>query len=79
MSNVEQRVKALVVKSIKGAKEGCINDTCTLDELGADSLDAVELILAVEQEFKINISEVDFEKLSTVGAIIQLVTDKTNS
>jgi acyl carrier protein len=78
MDTVESKVKQVIVKSIKGIDVDKIKPECTLEQLGADSLDAVEMILAVEQEFKISISEDDFENLDTVASIINLVNEKTN-
>jgi len=48
-------------------------DTTFIDDLGADSLDIVELIMALEEEFDIEIPEADAEKISTVGDVVEYI------
>jgi acyl carrier protein len=74
--SIESKVKQIIVSSIKGLDESKITGDSTLDKLGADSLDSVEIIMSIEQEFKINITEDDFEALQTVDNIINYLKDK---
>jgi acyl carrier protein len=54
------------------------NNTSFSDDLGADSLDVYELIMSIEKEFKITIDDDDAAKLTTVGAMINYIDNKTN-
>ena len=73
MSDIEERVKKIVVEHL-GVEEGKIqSDSKFIDDLGADSLDQVELVMALEEEFGNEIQEEDAEKLQTVGSVIEYV------
>lgn len=52
-------------------------ETTFIDDLGADSLDIVELIMALEEEFDIEVPEVEAEKIITVGDVVTYISDKT--
>ena len=66
MSNVEERVKKIVVEQL-GVKEDEVTSTASfVDDLGADSLDTVELVMALEEEFETEIPDEDAEKITTV-------------
>jgi len=78
MKTVEERVHDIVVEHL-GVKVEKVNDIARLDEdLGADSLDAVELCMAVEDEFGIRISDAEIQTLKTVGEIITLVKGRSD-
>ena len=67
MENIEQRVKKIVAEQL-GVNEAEIkNESSFLDDLGADSLDMVELVMAAEEEFGIEIADEDAEKWATFG------------
>lgn len=68
--NLEERVKNLIVEQLGVNREQLTEDTSFTDDLGADSLDCVELVMAAEGEFGICISEEDAEGLTTVGKAI---------
>ena len=60
MSNIEERVKKIVAEQL-GVKEDIANDASFVDDLGADSLDTVELVMALEEEFECEIPDEDAE------------------
>jgi acyl carrier protein len=71
MENVEQRVKKIIAEQL-GVNEAEIkNASSFVDDLGADSLDTVELVMALEEEFGIDIPDEDADKLKTVGDAMQ--------
>jgi acyl carrier protein len=73
MSNVEERVKKIVAEQL-GVKEDIANDASFVDDLGADSLDTVELVMALEEEFEYEIPDDEAEKITTVQQAIDYVT-----
>lgn len=73
MSNVEERVKKIVVEQL-GVKEGEVTNTASfVDDLGADSLDTVELVMALEEEFETEIPDEEAEKITTVQQAIDYI------
>lgn len=73
MSNVEERVKKIVVEQL-GVKEEEVNiEASFVDDLGADSLDTVELVMALEEEFKTEIPDEDAEKITTVQQAVDYI------
>ena len=76
MENIEQRVKKIVAEQL-GVNEGEIKaDSSFVDDLGADSLDTVELVMALEEEFEMEIPDEDAEKITTVGDAIRYIKEK---
>ncbi len=76
-SSVGDRVKAIIVEQL-GVNESQVTDEASfVEDLGADSLDQVELILALEEEFGTEIPDEDAEKIHNVGDAIKYVTEKT--
>lgn len=73
---VEARVKELIVEKLGVSEEQITTDAHFIDDLGADSLDTVELVMALEEEFGIEIPDEDAEKLVTVGAAIDFLEKK---
>ncbi|MBA4137154.1 MAG: acyl carrier protein [Opitutus sp.] len=77
---IEQRVKQIIVNQLNVNEEQITKEASFLDDLGADSLDTVELIMAFEEEFKNEIKgeipESDAEKLQTVGDVIAYIEQK---
>ena len=75
MSNIEERVKKIIVEQL-GVKEEDVKPAASfVDDLGADSLDTVELVMALEEEFDIEISDDEAEQAKTVGDVVNyLVT-----
>lgn len=80
--NIEKRVKDIIVNQLNVNEEQVTAEASFLDDLGADSLDTVELIMAFEEEFKDEIKgeipESDAEKLQSVGAVIDYIVEKSS-
>ena len=73
MTNVEGKVKTIIAERL-GVEEGEITPEASfVDDLGADSLDTVELVMALEEEFNIEISDEDAEKLTTVKDAVKYI------
>ncbi|KUK13752.1 MAG: Acyl carrier protein [bacterium 42_11] len=76
VEDILERLKNIVVEKL-GVEESEIRpDASFIDDLGADSLDIVELIMAIEEEFDIEIPDEDAEKLTTVGAAVDYIKNK---
>ncbi len=79
--SIEQRVKEIIVNQLNVNEDQVTPEASFLDDLGADSLDTVELIMAFEEEFKDEIKgeipESDAEKLQTVKDVIGYIEEKT--
>ena len=78
MSTVEQQVKAIVAEQLGVKQEQVTNDASFVDDLGADSLDTVELVMALEEEFEIEIPDEDAEKITTVHQAIDYINERRN-
>ncbi len=73
MASIEERVKQIVAEQL-GVDEGQVTETAAfMDDLGADSLDTVELVMALEEEFDVEISDEDAEKIQTVKDAISYI------
>jgi acyl carrier protein len=78
MENIEQRVKKIVAEQL-GVNEAEVKiDSSFVDDLGADSLDTVELVMALEEEFECEIPDEDAEKITTVQQAVDYVTAHLN-
>ena len=78
MSEVANQVKQIVVDHL-GIDEGKVTpESKFIDDLGADSLDTVELVMAFEEEFGSEISDTEAEKILTVGDAIKFIEGKSN-
>ncbi len=74
MSNIEERVKKIVAEQL-GVKDDIANDASFVDDLGADSLDTVELVMALEEEFECEIPDEEAEKITTVQLAIDYINE----
>ncbi|MEA3328444.1 MAG: acyl carrier protein [Candidatus Omnitrophota bacterium] len=75
---VDEKVKAIIVEQL-GVKSEEVNiNSSFIDDLGADSLDTVELVMALEEEFGIEIPDEDAEKITTVGQAVKYIEEKIN-
>ena len=76
-SSTEEKVKQIIVEQL-GVDESEVTPTASfIDDLGADSLDTVELVMALEEHFDIQIPDEDAEKIVTVGDAIQYIKDNS--
>ena len=75
MSEIAERVKAIIVDKLSVEESEVTNEASFTNDLGADSLDTVELIMEVEKEFNISIPDDQAEKITTVGDAIKYVED----
>jgi acyl carrier protein len=76
MSNVEEKVKDIIVEELGVEREKLTSEASFMEDLGADSLDTVELVMAFEKEFDIDIPDEEAEKLRTVGDALKYLHDK---
>ena len=76
MSTIEERVKKIVVEQLGVKEEEVVLTASFVDDLGADSLDTVELVMAFEEEFGAEIPDEDAEKLTTVGGVVSYLKEK---
>lgn len=73
MENIEQRVKKIVVEQLDVKEEDVKSESSFVDDLGADSLDQVELVMALEEEFECEIPDEEAEKITTVQNAVDYV------
>ena len=73
--NIEEKVKSIIVEQLGVDQEEVIATASFVEDLGADSLDQVELVMALEEEFKVEISDEDAEKIKTVQDAVSYITD----
>ena len=75
MSSIEERVKKIVAEQL-GVKEDDVQESASfVEDLGADSLDTVELVMALEEEFETEIPDEEAEKITTVQLAINYIND----
>ncbi len=73
MSNVEEQVRKIVAEQLGVKEEQVTPEAAFVDDLGADSLDTVELVMALEEEFECEIPDEEAEKITTVQAAIDYI------
>lgn len=78
MENIEQRIKKIVAEQLGVNEADVKNESSFVNDLGADSLDTVELVMALEEEFDCQIPDEQAEKINTVQEAIDYVTANTN-
>lgn len=69
------KVKAIIIDQLGVAESAITLDASFIDDLGADSLDIVELIMALEEEFDMEIPDADAEKIVTVGDVVEYIKE----
>jgi acyl carrier protein len=73
MSDVQDRVKRIVIERLGVEEAEVTTEASFKDDLGADSLDVVELVMELEDEFDLEISDEDAEKITTVGEVVNYI------
>jgi len=73
---LEERVIGIIMEQLDVTKEECVPEASFIDDLGADSLDLVELIMEMEENFGIQISDEELEKIRTIQDVIDYLKSK---
>ena len=73
---VEERIKKIISEQLGVEEDDVIPEAKFVEDLGADSLDTVELVMALEEEFEIEIPDEDAEKIQTVSAAVEFIKEK---
>ncbi len=73
-----EKVKSIIVEQLGVPAEDVTESASFIEDLGADSLDIVELVMALEEEYDIEISDEDAEKIQTVGDAVNYIADHTS-
>ncbi len=76
--SLEDKVKDIIVKQLGVNAEQVTPEAKFIEDLGADSLDTVELVMAIEEEFGVEVPDEDAEKLQTVANVIEYLKDKAD-
>ncbi|HVG02339.1 MAG: acyl carrier protein [Nitrospira sp.] len=76
MATVDERVKKIIAEQLGVEEEEVTLEAHFVEDLGADSLDTVELVMALEEEFEIEIPDEDAEKILTVGKALEYIKEK---
>lgn len=79
MKQLEEKVKDIIVEELGVERDKLTNNASFMEDLGADSLDTVELVMAFEKEFDIDIPDEDAEKLRTVGDALNYLKAKVSA
>jgi len=77
MADIESKVKNIIVDQLSVSEEQVTSEARFTEDLGADSLDVVELVMQLEEEFEIEVSDEEAEKLQTVGAVVDYIRKKS--
>lgn len=77
MTKIEERVKEIIAEQLGVEKSKVVPEASFVEDLGADSLDTVELVMALEEQFETEIPDEDAQKILTVGDAIEYVTSKS--
>ena len=75
---LEEKIKDIIVEQLGVEADQVKSDASFIEDLGADSLDTVELVMAFEEEFGSEISDSDAEKILTVGDAVKFIENKAN-
>jgi acyl carrier protein len=77
MATVDERVKKIIAEQLGVEENEVTPEASFVEDLGADSLDTVELVMALEEEFSIEIPDEDAEKILTVGKALDYIKEKS--
>lgn len=75
--NIEKKIKQIIAEQLSISEDEVTSEASFIDDLGADSLDIVELVMAMEEEFEMEIPDEDAEKLLTVQDVLDYVKKRT--
>ena len=78
-ASIEERVRSIIVDQLALDVTKVSQTASFIDDLGADSLDIVELVMTMEEEFDLDIPDEDAEKMKTVGDVVKYITSKANN
>ncbi|MBU8902811.1 MAG: acyl carrier protein [Victivallales bacterium] len=78
MSSVADKVQKIIAEQLGVSEDQITDDAKFIEDLGADSLDQVELIMALEEEFGADIPDEDAEKMTTVGKAVEYITSQVS-
>jgi acyl carrier protein len=78
MAEIGQKVKSIIAEQLGVKLEDVTDSASFVDDLGADSLDTVELVMALEEEFGIEVPDEDAEKMTSVGEAIRYIEEKAS-
>ncbi len=76
---VQEKITEIIVEQLGVKPEEVVPEASFVDDLGADSLDTVELVMALEEEFGVEIPDEDAEKIQTVGDAIRYIDEKSST
>ena len=76
---VFEKVRSVVVEQLGVSEDEVTKDVSYIEDLGADSLDTVELVMALEEEFSTEIADEEAEKLTTIGKTVDYISSRVNS
>ncbi len=76
--SIAEKVKDIIVEQLGVNPEQVTDKASFIEDLGADSLDTVELVMAFEEEFNVEVPDEDAEKLQNVGDVVKYIEDKQN-
>ncbi len=79
MENIEERVVNIIVEQLGVEKSKIKSNSSFVEDLGADSLDTVELVMALEEEFETEIPDQDAEKITTVKDVVSYITEHSDN
>ena len=75
-TSIEDKVKSIIVEQLGVNEEQVVPEAKFIEDLGADSLDTVELVMAFEEEFSIEVPDEEAEKLQTVGDVVKYIDSR---
>ncbi len=78
-TELENKVSEIIVEQLGASKEEIVPEASFTDDLGADSLDIVELVMAMEEEFDIEIPDDDAEKIQTIGDALSYLKERVSA
>lgn len=73
MASIEEKVRDIIVTELGSSPDKVVSEAKFVEDLGADSLDTVELVMAFEEEFGIEVPEEETDKLLSVGAVVSYI------